>query len=125
MGYTLTASFSVIDKAGLSSARLVTLDSLTSNLVATAESESAVTAFPNPFHESLKLRIQSDSSAQYMIRFYDNAGRLLLQDTFVPTSADDDTHTLDLPKLSSGMHVIVVDGLRRRYRKVIKVWKED
>jgi len=123
-GLARTINFSIIKKATSATARLGSDESDATILAQNSESENSVSAYPNPFHESINLRIQSDSSVQYVIKFYDNFGRLLMQDKFTPTSPNADTHTMNLPNISSGMHIIVVESEVSRYRKVMKVWKE-
>jgi hypothetical protein len=87
---------------------------------------NSLTAFPNPFQESVQLKIEAAEAEVYDIRVYDHVGRLQFRDKFTPVSPGADVHTLDFTKGSSrqpGVYLLVVENERRTIRKVIKVFK--
>jgi hypothetical protein len=121
-GTPLTITFSVVNQ-------VVTAPLARKDVAATAAvlaESNAITAYPNPFQESIQLKIEAVEAEPYDIKVYDQVGKLQYQDKFTPGAPGADVHTLRLSQGTgrrAGVYLIVVENERRSIRKVIRVLK--
>ncbi len=83
--------------------------------------EFAFDVFPNPFSESLQLKIISESSIRYTFQLYDTNGALIREKEF-QTIEGDNLFKVDLPELAQGFYFYrLIYGNNTLSGKLIKI----
>lgn len=70
---------------------------------------AGLSIFPNPFQDQLNIQIVDLPSENLHLKIYDQMGRLAFRSKW-RTGSGNDTHSLELPELSPGLYLYILQG---------------